>query len=140
MLLLLLLFWCQFDFSFLFLWQVEKCSSFGDHIPSARGGHSSVLVRSQVYVFGGEETLSKKLMGDLHVYDLHSSTWTTTATKGTPPCARSAHSATVVKDKYVVIFGGGSVSRCFNDVHVLDTQSMEWFTPQIDSEDLPAPR
>merc|ERR1712072_70765 len=103
------------------------------------------LLRSQVFVFGGEETSSKKLMGDLHVYDLHSSTWTKPkATSGTPPCARSAHSATVFKDKYIVIFGGGSVSRCFNDVHVLDTQTMEWFAPEVEvasqGEALPAPR
>ena len=63
--------------------EVEKCNSFGDDIPTARGGHTSVLVRSQVFVFGGEETSSKKLMGDLHVYDLHSSTWT--KVKGTRP-------------------------------------------------------
>ena len=36
------------------------------------------------------------------------------------------------------------MSRCFNDVHVLDTQSMEWFAPEVvaaeDSTNLPAPR
>jgi len=62
---------------------------------------------------------------------LHSSTWSRVEAKGTPPCARSGHSCTVVGDKYVVIFGGGSVSRCFNDVHVLDTQSMEWFEAEL---------
>ncbi|UPR04437.1 galactose oxidase [Chloropicon primus] len=111
--------------------EVERCDSFGDNIPSARGGHASVLVRFQVYVFGGEETNTKKLRNDLYVYDLHSSTWTLAETKGEPPSPRSAHSMTVVDDKYIVVFGGGSVSRCFNDLYVLDLQSMEWFQPDI---------
>ena len=111
--------------------EVEKCDAFGDNIPTARGGHSSALVRSQVFVFGGEETATKKLMNDLYVYDLHSSTWTLAQTKGAAPCARSAHSMAVVQDKFVVLFGGGSVSRCFNDLHVLDTTTMEWFQPEV---------
>ena len=44
--------------------EVERCDAFGESIPSARGGHASVLVRSQVYVFGGEETNTKKLRND----------------------------------------------------------------------------
>ena len=123
--------------------EVAECNAFGDNIPTARGGHSSVLLArsQQVFVFGGEETNTKKLMGDLHIYDLHSSTWTKAATKGEPPCARSAHSVAVVNDdKYMVVFGGGSVSRCFDDVFVLDTQNMEWFSPEISTEVEPDPR
>ena len=48
--------------------EVEKCNAFGDDIPTARGGHASALIRSQVFVFGGEETNTRKLAGDLHVY------------------------------------------------------------------------
>ena len=120
--------------------EVERCDAFGESIPSARGGHASVLVRSQVYVFGGEETNTKKLRNDLYVYDLHSSTWTLAETKGEPPSPRSAHSMTVLDGKYIVVFGGGSVSRCFNDVHVLDTQSLEWFEPEVVGEEAPEPR
>ncbi len=81
--------------------EVEKCNAFGEDIPAARGGHASALIRSQVFVFGGEETNTRKLAGDLHVYDLHSETWSKVEAKGTPPCARSGHSCTVVGDKYV---------------------------------------
>eukprot|EP00439_Symbiodinium_sp_Y106_P026640 s1201_g3.t1 len=60
---------------------------------------------------------------------------------GTPPSARSFHSACVANDVYVV-FGGNSAvdySEPLNDIHLLDLRSSSWTTPQVFGE-APAPR
>ena len=43
---------------------------------------------------------------------------------GTPPSPRSDHTATVQEGRYLLIFGGGSHSTCFNDLHILDLDSV----------------
>ena len=58
---------------------------------------------------------------------------------GTPPPARSAHAAAAWQSRYLLVFGGGSVANCFNDLYVLDTESMHWFCPPTQGP-LPAPR
>jgi hypothetical protein len=58
---------------------------------------------------------------------------------GMPPSPRSDHTATVHANRYLLIFGGGSHSTCFNDLHVLDLQSMEWSRPKMQGT-FPTPR
>lgn len=43
---------------------------------------------------------------------------------GVPPSPRSDHTAAVHAERYVLIFGGGSHATCFNDLHVLDLQTV----------------
>lgn len=58
---------------------------------------------------------------------------------GTPPGPRSAHAAAVFRDRYLLVFGGGSVAHCNNELHCLDTQTMEWSQPGSDGP-VPPPR
>jgi hypothetical protein len=44
-----------------------------------------------------------------------------------PPAPRFDHSATVHADRYLLIFGGCSHSIFFNDLHVLDLQTVSLF-------------
>ena len=44
---------------------------------------------------------------------------------GTPPAARSAHVATAFQGRYVLVFGGGSVAHCFDNLFCLDTETLE---------------
>lgn len=44
--------------------------------------------------------------------------------RGTPPSPRSGHSAAVHAERYLLIFGGGSHATFFNDLHVLDIQTV----------------
>ncbi|GFQ07146.1 acyl-coa-binding domain-containing protein 4 [Phtheirospermum japonicum] len=59
--------------------------------------------------------------------------------RGVPPSPRSDHAAAVHADRYLLIFGGGSHATCFNDLHVLDLQTMEWSRPTQQGE-IPSPR
>lgn len=44
--------------------------------------------------------------------------------RGTPPFPRSDHTAACHCERYLLIFGGGSRSTCFNDLHVLDLETV----------------
>ncbi|XP_038711615.1 acyl-CoA-binding domain-containing protein 4-like isoform X2 [Tripterygium wilfordii] len=107
-------------------------------VPAARGGHSVTLFGSRLIVFGGEDR-SRRLMNDVHVLDLETMTWDVVEPRQTPPAPRFDHTAAVHSERYLLIFGGCSHSVFFNDLHVLDLQSMEWSQPEIPI-DLVAPR
>ncbi|GAV64742.1 Kelch_1 domain-containing protein/Kelch_4 domain-containing protein [Cephalotus follicularis] len=102
-------------------------------VPVARGGHSVTLVGSKLIVFGGEDR-SRKLLNDIRVLDLETMTWDEVEATQTPPAPRFDHTAAIHADRYLLIFGGCSHSIFFNDLHVLDLQTMEWSQPQIQGD------
>eukprot|EP01113_Clastostelium_recurvatum_P011150 TRINITY_DN15627_c0_g1_i1.p1 TRINITY_DN15627_c0_g1~~TRINITY_DN15627_c0_g1_i1.p1 ORF type:complete len:606 (+),score=137.56 TRINITY_DN15627_c0_g1_i1:174-1991(+) len=103
--------------------------------PSPRGAHSSTLIESKMFVFGGFD--GSKLLNDLYVYSSDSMRWSKAVVTGSVPSARGGHTATPV-GPLLVLFGGGS-PHSLTDVHVLDTERMEWSAPVV-SGDVPAPR
>ncbi|CAK9214515.1 unnamed protein product [Sphagnum troendelagicum] len=98
--------------------------------PIARGGQSVTLVGSTLVMFGGEDSKRHHLMDDLNILDLESLTWEAIETSGTRPSPRADHVAAVHRDRYLFLFGGGSRSNCYNDLYVLDLESMEWSQAQ----------
>ena len=44
--------------------------------------------------------------------------------RGTPPSPRSDHAAACHAERYLLIFGGASHATVFNDLHVLDLQTV----------------
>ncbi|GLC41365.1 hypothetical protein PLESTB_001019800 [Pleodorina starrii] len=93
--------------------------------PSARGGHTATLVGNKVWVTGGEDS-GRRALADVHVLDLETMSWSTPEVSGKAPLGRSASCATALHDRYIVIFGGGSVATCFSDLFLLDTQELIW--------------
>ncbi|ESW16246.1 hypothetical protein PHAVU_007G140800 [Phaseolus vulgaris] len=108
------------------------------NVPVARVGQSATLVGSRVILFGGED-MNRKLLNDVHVLDLESMTWEMIETIQTPPSPRYDHAASIQGERYLLIFGGCSHSVFFNDLHLLDMQTMEWSQPQTQG-DLVSPR
>lgn len=106
--------------------------------PVSRGGQSVTLVGTSLVIFGGQDG-KRALLNDLHILDLETMTWDEIDAVGTPPSPRSDHAAAIHAERYLLIFGGGSHASCFNDLHVLDLQTMEWSRP-IQQGDIPAPR
>ncbi|XP_073277803.1 acyl-CoA-binding domain-containing protein 4-like [Primulina huaijiensis] len=106
--------------------------------PVSRGGQSVTLVGKTLVIFGGQDT-KRSLLNDLHILDLETMTWDEMDTMGVAPSPRSDHAAAVHVDRYLLIFGGGSHATCFNDLHVLDLQTMEWSRPTQQGE-IPSPR
>ncbi|XP_071734604.1 acyl-CoA-binding domain-containing protein 6-like [Rutidosis leptorrhynchoides] len=107
-------------------------------IPLARSGQSTSLVGSKLIMFGGKGK-NRRLLNDVHVLDLETMTWNIVETIHTPPAPRSDHIATVHAGRYLHVFGGCTKSVIFNDLHVLDLETLEWSQPQIQS-DLVSPR
>ncbi|XP_019423007.1 PREDICTED: acyl-CoA-binding domain-containing protein 4-like isoform X3 [Lupinus angustifolius] len=106
--------------------------------PVSRGGQSVNLVGSSLIVFGGQDA-KRTLLNDLHILDLETLTWDEIDAVGVPPSPRSDHTAAVHVDRYLLIFGGGSHATCYNDLHVLDMQTMKW-SPPTQKGDVPTPR
>nr|ASZ85169.1 acyl-CoA-binding domain-containing protein 5 [Selenicereus monacanthus] len=106
--------------------------------PVSRGGHSVTLVGSNLIIFGGQNA-NRTLLNDLHLLDLETMTWDEFDAVGVPPSPRSDHAAAVHAERYLLIFGGGSHATCFNDLHVLDLQAMEWSRP-TQQGDIPSAR
>ncbi|PNT06215.1 hypothetical protein POPTR_013G018800v4 [Populus trichocarpa] len=106
--------------------------------PVSRGGQSVTLVGTSLVIFGGQDA-KRSLLNDLHILDLETMTWDEIDAVGVPPSPRSDHAAAVHAERYLLIFGGGSHATCFNDLHVLDLQTMEWTRPTQQGE-IPTPR
>uniref|UniRef100_A0A5B6Z672 Putative acyl-CoA-binding domain-containing protein 4-like isoform X1 n=2 Tax=Davidia involucrata TaxID=16924 RepID=A0A5B6Z672_DAVIN len=106
--------------------------------PVSRGGQSVTLVGTTLVIFGGQDA-NRSLLNDLHILDLETMTWDEIDAVGVPPSPRSDHAAAVHAERYLLIFGGGSHATCFNDLHVLDLQAMEWSRPTQQGE-IPTPR
>ncbi|XP_022742190.1 acyl-CoA-binding domain-containing protein 4-like isoform X2 [Durio zibethinus] len=106
--------------------------------PVSRGGQSVTLVGTTLVIFGGQDA-KRTLLNDLHILDLETMTWDEIDAVGVPPSPRSDHAAAVHAERYLLFFGGGSHATCFNDLHVLDLQAMEWSRPTQQGE-IPTPR
>ncbi|KAL1198033.1 Acyl-CoA-binding domain-containing protein 5 [Cardamine amara subsp. amara] len=106
--------------------------------PISRGGQSATVVGKSLVIFGGQD--AKKLhLNDLHILDLDTMTWDEIDSVGPPPSPRSDHAAAVHAERYLLIFGGGSHATCFDDLHVLDLQTMEW-SRHTQQGEAPTPR
>ncbi|KAJ7977955.1 acyl-CoA-binding domain-containing protein 4 [Quillaja saponaria] len=106
--------------------------------PVSRGGQSVTLVGTSLVIFGGQDA-KRSLLNDLHILDLETKTWDEIDAVGVPPSPRSDHAAAVHAERYLLIFGGGSHATCYNDLHVLDLQTMEWSRPTQQGS-IPTPR
>lgn len=103
--------------------------------PSARTYHSAVAVGDRVIIFGGND--AKKSFNSVHVLQkagvADTWTWFHPCVVGTPPQARTGHSATLVGDSKILIFGGWDpqqegpqATRVFDDSFLLNTETWEW--------------
>ncbi|KAG7556688.1 Acyl-CoA-binding protein ACBP [Arabidopsis suecica] len=106
--------------------------------PISRGGQSATLVGKSLVIFGGQDG-KKSLLNDLHILHLDTMTWDEIDVVGSPPTPRSDHAAAVHAERYLLIFGGGSHTTCFDDLHVLDLQTMEW-SRHTQQGEAPTPR
>lgn len=108
-------------------------------VPTARGGHTACpLPDDKIVIYGGEDG-HRRPLAEAHVLDLQEFTWRRIeVTSKQAPVARSGHAATLVNN-LLVIFGGGSVANCFNDLWVLDLSSGAWSKPDVAGSS-PTPR
>ncbi|CAN8069661.1 unnamed protein product [Agarophyton chilense] len=94
--------------------------------PSARAGHCASIIPGSrnIVVYGGIN--GKKWLNDLFVLE-ELFTWKKIkpSSKSARPSARSYASLTPASG-YLVLFGGNNKTKCFNDLHLLSTETFVW--------------
>ncbi|KAI8993166.1 hypothetical protein BDB01DRAFT_775423 [Pilobolus umbonatus] len=96
-------------------------------------GASLTTVGDTVYVFGGFDQYSDEIFNKLYKLNyLQDCRWSQVIyTKGTPPAKRTDHSTTLWNKHKLIIFGGSSEEDgYFNDISILDLNTMTWSHPQ----------
>ncbi|KAI9480943.1 MAG: hypothetical protein EXX96DRAFT_198272 [Benjaminiella poitrasii] len=97
-------------------------------------GASLTTVGDSVYVFGGFDQYTDEIFNKLYKMDYKNSCqWRQVIyTKGHPPAKRNDHSATLWNGDKLVIFGGNSEEdNFFNNITVLDLNTMAWSYPDV---------
>ena len=96
--------------------------------PPPRAHHSAVLIKNQVFFFGGYGGHGK-VYNDLWILDLGDEDtpmrWVQPATKGKAPAPCFDHTVSYYPDK-MVIFGGRDNSRIFKAMHLFDLETLTW--------------
>lgn len=104
---------------------------------TALRAHTTTLVGSNVYVFGGCD--SRACFNELYVLDADAFVWSTPHVVGDVPVPLRAMTCTAVGKK-LVVFGGGDGPAYYNDVYVLDTVNFRWSKPRILGDKVPSRR
>jgi host cell factor len=124
-----------------FSWTQPRTSGFG---PTARYGHSLTLTQDgRLFIFGGmslnKDTGIPKYNDDVRQLDTDTMVWVRPRVDGSCPTGRFGHTSVLMDDGKIMIFGGWGRGGCqcpesisdirAHTVHVLDTNSMNWWTP-----------
>jgi N-acetylneuraminic acid mutarotase len=99
----------------------EQCPALKGKPPAPRGGHSTTVIGSKLWIFGG---CNEVCLNDLHVFDTESNEWKQVRGHGKRPIPRWGHSCTAFGHK-LYIFGGYD-GNFMNDLHIFDTETMKW--------------
>ena len=97
--------------------------------PNARYGHSAILAGSRVIIFGGKGEKNLVLM-DIHAFDPMTMTWFQGPEGSGSPCARFGHTGSIINNNQMLVFGGWNMDSFFNDVYLLNLQTMCWYKPE----------
>lgn len=88
-----------------------------------------MLAGSKIIIFGGRGDKSK-VFRDLHALDPVSMTWLQGPEGIGSPSARYGHTAVLVAETKIFIFGGTNGKEYYNDLYVLDLEVMAWSQPK----------
>lgn len=119
------------------MWTNVPNSQLRGTLPVSRTNHAAAAVGKKMYIFGGNnnnEAGMYQVLDDLSVLDTETMIWSKAKTTGDVPCARSGHTLTAIGNK-LYLFGGGVWNESegwvhkFNDLHVLNTETMSWSKP-----------
>jgi hypothetical protein len=104
---------------------------------TALRAHTSTLIGSNIYVFGGCD--SRSCFNELYVLDADAFYFSCPYVCGEIPVPLRAMTCTAVGKK-LIVFGGGDGPAYYNDVYVLDTVNFRWSKPKIGGDKQPSKR
>lgn len=106
--------------------------------PAPRYGHTAILAGPRIIIFGGRGD-KNVFFKDVHAFDPITLTWYQGPEGTGSPSERSGHSSGLVMGSKMIVFGGVNGRACFNDVNVLNLETMAWSKPEAKGP-APSPR
>ncbi|XP_047453421.1 kelch repeat-containing protein [Mugil cephalus] len=92
--------------------------------------HSCSLFRGELFVLGGvfprPNPEPDGCSDSLYIFDPNLSIWYQPIVTGDGPSPRSGHSACVMQERKIYVFGGWDTPVCYNDMYMLDLGLMEF--------------
>ncbi|XP_055012375.1 kelch repeat-containing protein [Boleophthalmus pectinirostris] len=92
--------------------------------------HSCTLFRGELWVLGGvfprPHPQPDGCSDALYIFDPQLSIWYQPIVTGDKPAPRSGHSACLMQQRSLFVFGGWDTPLCFNDMYMLDLGLMEF--------------
>lgn len=110
-------------------WVWEQVTGMVGEAPAALRGHSACVVSDILFVFAGLQGLTT-YTNDLYLFHTRLLKWLKVphGGHGAVPAARAWHTAVLVGERFMVVFGGtAGRMNFFNDVHVLDVTTLTWY-------------
>ncbi|KAK5574910.1 hypothetical protein RB653_010164 [Dictyostelium firmibasis] len=103
-------------------------------LPPPIYGHSSTQVGRKMFVFGGNLQENVQV-NDMYQFNTSNYSWSKPRPMGEPPMPRYGHSASLIYDNYILIFGGNNTksSKPLNDIHIFNTERNSWTKPSSNS-------
>jgi len=103
--------------------------------PPPRAAHTANIVGQKLYIFGGNNGSIR--LNDLYSLDTQTMTWRRESCGGMLPAPRAGHTMTLLPaesssedcNPKLLCFAGGDITDVYNDVHVLDMETLCW-SPQ----------
>lgn len=105
--------------------------------------HSCSMFRGELFVLGGVFPRSNPdpdgCSDSLYIFDPDLSIWYQPIVTGDTPTPRSGHSACVMQERRIYVFGGWDTPVCYNDMYMLDLGLMEFSAVKTTGK-APSPR
>ncbi|XP_019111175.2 kelch repeat-containing protein [Larimichthys crocea] len=105
--------------------------------------HSCSMFRGELFVLGGvfprPNPEPDGCSDSLYIFDPHLSIWYQPIVTGDTPSPRSGHSACVMQERKIFVFGGWDTPVCYNDMYMLDLGLMEFSAVKTTGK-APSPR
>ena len=95
----------------------------GSEHPSKRWGHSVIIYKNQMIIFGGRH--SQRSLSNIYSLDFTSLTWLKIEQIGMSPPARDSHSA-ITYNNEMIIFGGSGSGNKLNDIWSFNFNDKRW--------------
>ena len=98
--------------------------------PPARLGHTSVVYKGKVYMWGGRtvdwsSSQQRTVANTVHIFDTNSELWLSRETTG-PPHPGLINSASLLFGDVIYFFGGRDGKSYYNSLHQLDLEQLMW--------------
>eukprot|EP01156_Anaeramoeba_ignava_P014827 Anaeramoba_ignava/a610504_31.p1 GENE.a610504_31~~a610504_31.p1 ORF type:complete len:1030 (-),score=348.18 a610504_31:135-2972(-) len=112
-------------------------------IPKPRHGHSFTnFALNKMLLFGGYNFSQGEsdFYNDMHILNTETFTWEKVESSGSIPMTRDKHSMTHIGGNRYLLFGGHNFDQYFSAIHVFDTGTLEWTSPETRGNRAPAAR